>query len=169
MNIHTQPALVESTSLCPVADPLDLARAENKFRVGEIVEVHGRLAVVLPCNAKREKKFFRFMHSEEIEGEYRSRIFYSLKSDNHQIEQLDGVTPTSKLEESGCHLHALLTTTEAGEVIREFVDLSAFEATLTRWYEALRSIPAGSLDVLRNVLDGSSASNRLLDAYETAA
>jgi hypothetical protein len=164
MNIQVQPASAGTIPLCPFAEPLDMTR---KFRAGEIVEATGRLAIVLPCGPERGKKFFRFMYSEEIDGEYRSRIFYILKSDNHQIKKLDCVTPNLELEKSGCHLHALLMTTEPGEVIREFVDLPAFEATLTGWYEALRSIPAGSLDVLRNVLDGTPASNRLLDTYET--
>jgi hypothetical protein len=162
MNIHVNPASGIAESY-PVAEPLDTAR---KFYVGEIVAQYDRLAVVLPCNASKGKKFFRFMHSEEIDGEYRSRIFHSLRSESFTIRKLDGVTPTLELEESGCHLHALLTTTEAGEVIREFVDLRSFEATLTGWYEVLRSIPTGSLDVLRNVLDGSPASDRLLKAYE---
>jgi hypothetical protein len=168
MNMHTQPALAGTTPLCPVAEPLVMAR---KVRVGEIVELHGSsLAVVLPSGAKRGKDFFRFMYSEEIEGEYHSRISMSLKSDNYLFEQMGAVTPTLKLEESGCHLHALLMTNGgAGEIAREFVDLPAFEATLTRWFETLRSIPAGSLDVLRNVLDGSAASDRILEAHEKAA
>jgi hypothetical protein len=88
------------------------------------VELHdGRLAVVLPSGAKRGKDFFRFMYSEEIEGEYHSRISMSLKSDNYLFEQMGAVTPTLKLEEPGCHLHALLTTNGgAGEIVRDFVD-----------------------------------------------
>jgi hypothetical protein len=172
MNMHVQPALAGTTPLCLVAEPLDMARAKNKYRVGEIVKLHGgSLGVVLPSGAKRGKDFFRFMYSEEIEGEYHSRISMSLKSDNYLFEQMGAVTPTLELEESGCHLHALLTTNQggAGEIVRDFVDLPAFEATLTRWFETLRSIPAGSLDVLRNVLDGSAASDRLLNVYEKAA
>jgi hypothetical protein len=112
MNMLTQPALAGTTPLCLVAEPIDKPeRAKNKFRVGEIVELHdGRLAVVLPSGAKRGKDFFRFMYSEEIEGEYHSRISMSLKSDNYLFEQMGAVTPTLKLEEPGCHLHALLTT-----------------------------------------------------------
>ncbi len=161
MNQHV---VIRDEELCLVGKPS--SRTEIKLRVGEIVKAFGDLAVVLPCAAKRGKQFFRFMRSEEIDGEYSSSIFYILKSDSYLIERLDGVTPTLKLEESGCHLHALLTTSEAGEVIREFVDLPSFEAALTRWYEALRSIPAGSVDVLRNGLDGSRASYRLLGVYE---
>jgi hypothetical protein len=168
MNIHVLP-VSGIAEPCLIDKP---ERAKNKFRVGEIVKLHGcgRLAVVLPSGAKIGKDFFRFMHGEEIEGEYHSRISMSLKSDNYLFEQMGAVTPTLELEESGCHLHALLTTNGgAGEIVRGFVDLPAFEATLTRWFETLRSIPAGSLDVLRNVLDGSAASDRLLNVYEKAA
>jgi hypothetical protein len=169
MNMHIQPAPAGTTPLCPIVGPLDTARAKTKFRVGEIVRGHDRLAVVLPCAPTRGKQFFRYMHSEEVEGKCHSRIFYTLKSNSLMIERLEDVTPTLELEESGCRLHTLLTATEAGEVISEFVDMPSFEATLTGWYETLRSIPAGSLDVLRNILDGSRASDRLLEAYEKAA
>jgi hypothetical protein len=165
MNVNVQASEIEAAE--PIGKP---ERAKNKYRAGEIVAQHGYLSVVLPSGAKRGKDFFRFMHSEEIEGEYHSRISVSLKSDNCLFEQMGAVTPTLKLEESGCHLHALLTTNGgSGEIVREFVDLPAFEATLTRWFETFRSIPAGSLDVLRNVLDGSAASDRLLNVYENAA
>ncbi len=171
MNIHVEPVSGVEPS-CPVAEPLDTARTENNFRVGEIVEACGYLAVVLPCAAKKGKgrQFFRLMYSEKTAHGYRSNIFFTPKSAIPRIKKLDRVTPTLKLEEYGCHLHALLTTTDAGEVIRECVDLPAFEATLKGWFEALRSIPAGSLDVvLRNILEGSTASARLLDIYEETA
>jgi hypothetical protein len=167
MNISIQASAIETAETIRKPEP-----AKNKYRAGEIVALHGgsSLAVVLPSGAKRGKDFFRFMYSEEFKGEYRSRISMSLKSDNYLFEQMGAVTPTLKLEESGCHLHTLLMTNGgAGEIAREFVDLPAFEATLTRWFETLRSIPAGSLDVLRNVLDGSVASDRLVEAYEKAA
>jgi hypothetical protein len=169
MNINVQPATAGTTLLCPVDEPLDMARAENKFRVGEIVQIQGRMAVVLPCATKVGKKFLRFMECREIDGEHRSTIFYSLKREMPEIERLEDVIPTLELEESSCHLRALLATTDAGSIIVGFVDMPAFEATLTRWYETLRSIPVGSLDALRNVMDGTPASNRLLDAYESAA
>lgn len=166
MNMHTQPALAGDAEPCLIGKPV---RAKNKFRVGEIVASRESVAVVLPCTGEKGKQFFKFMESDEVDGEYRSRIFFNLKSDDSSFERLDGQTPTLKLEESGCHLHALLKTTEAGAVIRDCVDLPAFEATLTDWYKALRSIPEGSLDVLRNILDGSAASDRLLNVYENAA
>jgi hypothetical protein len=155
--------LAGTTPLCLVTEPL-------AFRIGEIVQVQGCMAVVLPCEAKTGKKFLRFMECKEIDGEHRSTIFYSLKREMPPgwCERLEDVIPTLELEESGCHLRTLLATTDAGEIIRQFVDMPAFEATLTRWYETLRSIPVGSLDALRNVMDGTPASNRLLEAYETA-
>jgi hypothetical protein len=167
--MHTQPAAAGTIPLCLVTEPLHVARAENKFRVGEIVQTQSSMAVVLPCEAKRGKEFLRFMKCKEIDGEYRSSIFYNQKREDLRIERLEDVIPTLELEESGCHLRSLLATTDAGSIILQFVDMPAFEATLTRWYEALRAIPAGSLDALRNVMDGTPASNRLLDAYETAA
>jgi hypothetical protein len=163
MNIGVQASAIESASPCLVDQSLYTDHAKDKFRIGEIVMTHSRMAVVLPCEAKG---FIRFMECREIDGEYRSIIFFNLKRENFRIERLECVVPTLKLEESGCHLRELLATTDAGSIIRNFVDMPAFEATLTRWYETLRSIPAGSLDALRNVMDGTPASNRLLDAYE---